>query len=280
MTSHYDVLGIGPGASIEEIKAAYYARARLYHPDAHVGSPEAIREEAERAMQALNVAWTTLRDRRSRRRYDRDLQGLARSRKRADSIAIGSGFATWMGAASLSTASGSRPRLNLRISGAETLAGLAALAPDGLWGLHAEGSSRVDDRELRFLSPLTGLQFLDLTGTPVTDAGLVHLLGLENLETISLWDTAVTDDGVRLLSRLPRLRQLGLGNTAVTDDGLRALQRCRALRLLQLWGTAVEGPGLVHLHGLPELEMVSLPWKVKGRYRRQLKSARPAALVA
>ena len=279
MTSHYDVLGIGPGASIEEIKAAYYARARLYHPDAHVGSPPAIRDEAERTMQALNAAWTTLRDRRSRRRYDRDLSGRVRSRKKVDALSIGSGFSSWMGATSLATASDGRPRLNLRVNGAESLAGLGALAPDGLWGLHAEGSL-VNDHELRFLSPLTGLQFLDLTDTAVTDAGLVHLLGLENLETISLWDTAVTDDGVQLLARLPRLRQLGLGNTSVSDAGLRALQRCRGLRLLQLWGTAVEGPGLVHLHGLPELEMVTLPWKVKGRYRRQLRSARPSALVA
>jgi hypothetical protein len=37
----------------------------------------------------------------------------------------------------------------------------------------------------------------------------------------------------------------------------------------------VVGPGLRHLHGLPELASVTLPWKVRARDRRLLRSALP-----
>lgn len=34
MSSHYDVLGIEPSASLEDVKKAYRLKALLYHPDA------------------------------------------------------------------------------------------------------------------------------------------------------------------------------------------------------------------------------------------------------
>ena len=73
MLTHYDVLGVDRAAPLEEIKRAYYERARLYHPDAHASSSDAVRAEAERTMQNLNASWTVLRDRTRRRRYDRSL---------------------------------------------------------------------------------------------------------------------------------------------------------------------------------------------------------------
>jgi hypothetical protein len=191
---------------------------------------------------------------------------------------LAGGFQYWFGSGLGAGRPGARRGLNLRLTGT-TLAPLKALAPDGLIGLHAEGSC-VDDVELRNLSAMRSLRLLDLAGTQVTDAGLVHLLGCPELEVLSLWDTTVSDDGLALLARLPNLRHLGLGNTRVTDAGLRHLAQLRRLRLVQLAGTAVTGPGLRHLHGLPELASVSLPWKVGARHRRRLRSALPAAAVA
>lgn len=304
MLTHYDVLGVPSDAPLEEIKRAYYDRARIYHPDGHASSPPAVRAEAERAMQSLNAAWTALREPGRRRRYDRVLVRAAAAagapapptatkaasarparpratpdrRTRAE---LGSGFQYWFGGGGLSSlrSPGGRRGLNLRLTGS-SLAPLEALVPDGLIGLHAEGRPLVDG-ELRHLSAMRSLRSLDLSGTRITDAGLVHLLGCVDLEVLSLWDTAVTDDGLALLGRLPNLRHLGLGNTAVTDAGLRHLAGLRRLRLVQLAGTAVVGPGLRHLHGLPELASVTLPWKVRARDRRLLRSALPrtAALV-
>ncbi len=278
MVTHYDVLGVAEGAPIEEIKRAYYERARMYHPDAHASSSPAVRAEAERTMQSLNSSWSVLRDATRRRRYDRSLArtsldeaaGPRPTRARRAGVApdrgprgeLGSGFQYWFGSPGTVSRPGARAGLNLRLTGGG-LTALKALVPDGLVGLHAAGSE-VDDAELRNLQAMRSLRLLDLSATAVTDAGLVHLLGCLDLEVISLWDTSVTDDGLALIGRLPALRQLGLGNTAVTDAGLRHLGGLHRLRLVQLTGTAVAGPGLRHLHGLPELAQVTLPWKVRG----------------
>ena len=53
----------------------------------------------------------------------------------------------------------------------------------------------------------TRKQFLRLDGTPITDAGLVHLRGLKQLETLSLEKTKVTPEGIkRLRTALPKVR--------------------------------------------------------------------------
>lgn len=53
---------------------------------------------------------------------------------------------------------------------------------------------------------MTGLQTIDLAGTAVTDAGLVHLEALTGLQQINLADTATTPHGrARLAAALPQL---------------------------------------------------------------------------
>jgi len=60
--THYDVLGVSRLASVEEVRAAYRARARAHHPDAG-GDPAAMRR--------LNAAWRVLGDPARRAAYDR-----------------------------------------------------------------------------------------------------------------------------------------------------------------------------------------------------------------
>ena len=59
----YDVLGVEPGASDAEIRRAYLALARRFHPDANPG--------AEDRMRAINEAWAILGDRGRRAAWDR-----------------------------------------------------------------------------------------------------------------------------------------------------------------------------------------------------------------
>ena len=66
MTSHYDVLGVAPTATHEEIRVAYHEKARQLHPD-RVGE----QEDARRAMQDVNEAWRVLGDAGRRAAYDR-----------------------------------------------------------------------------------------------------------------------------------------------------------------------------------------------------------------
>ena len=292
MTTHYDVLGVTDHASTEEIKRAYYRKARAFHPDAHAGSAADLLIEAQRAMAVLNAAWNVLRDPRLRAEYDRTIDDRAGSktnnrrprvhrgsRRAYAPLVIGNGFSYWMGACGAVSRFGERkPRLNLCVDGATDLAPLRTLAPNRLFALHAQRAAIVD-AQLDHLSGLVGLQILDLSGTHVTDAGMVHLQHLSNLETLSVWDTAITDAGLAILGRLDSLCHLGLGNTQVTDAGLKHLEKLQRLRVLQLWGTQVRGKGLEHLHGLKSLEVVSLPWRVRGRHRARLKAALPGVLV-
>ncbi len=62
----YDVLGVGPGASSDELRRAYRERARSLHPD------HGLAAASGPAMAELNQAWTVLSRPERRRAYDRD----------------------------------------------------------------------------------------------------------------------------------------------------------------------------------------------------------------
>lgn len=70
MTSHYDVLGVGVDAGLEEIRRAYYRKAQLLHPDRYGGCSPEEQKRHETEMKAVNAAWATLRNAEARRAYD------------------------------------------------------------------------------------------------------------------------------------------------------------------------------------------------------------------
>lgn len=52
----YDILGVSPSATDEEIKKAYRALSRKYHPDANVGKPG--EKAAEEKFKQIQQAYT------------------------------------------------------------------------------------------------------------------------------------------------------------------------------------------------------------------------------
>jgi DnaJ-class molecular chaperone len=57
----YEILGVGPEASPEEIAAAYKTLAMIYHPDRYEGLPPKVREQADARMKELNEAYRMAR---------------------------------------------------------------------------------------------------------------------------------------------------------------------------------------------------------------------------
>ena len=62
---YYEILGVGRGASADEIKKAYRKLTRKYHPDAHQGD-----SEAEKKYKEINEANEVLSDPQKRAQYD------------------------------------------------------------------------------------------------------------------------------------------------------------------------------------------------------------------
>jgi hypothetical protein len=61
----YDVLGIEPTGSIDEVRRAYRAQAQINHPDRYMGASTDVRTAAERRMKQVNAAYDVLKVRLS-----------------------------------------------------------------------------------------------------------------------------------------------------------------------------------------------------------------------
>jgi molecular chaperone DnaJ len=67
--THYEVLGVLPTATPDEIKVAYRIKARQTHPDSSV----VLDAQSSQRMADLSQAWRVLSDRTLRMEYDRSL---------------------------------------------------------------------------------------------------------------------------------------------------------------------------------------------------------------
>ena len=65
----YEILGVPRSATQEEIRSAYRALARRYHPDGLNGSDDSVKEAAEENIKAINAAFQALGDPRRRQAY-------------------------------------------------------------------------------------------------------------------------------------------------------------------------------------------------------------------
>jgi len=141
--------------------------------------------------------------------------------------------------------------------------------------------TKADDKVLALiLKAWPRLQALELEGTNVTDAGLVHLEGLARLKKLSLINTVITDKGLAHLKGLTQLQVLDLSATKITDKGLGNLKELVNLRELNLGLTKVTNTGLADLKGLTQLRKLDLfLTKVTADRVRELQKDLPRAKI-
>ena len=79
---YFQVLKVDRGASLAELKAAFYRESRLYHPDRvfHVAD-DALKSNVHRIYKRVTEAWSVLRDDEKRRKYAADVSGPQRAQK-------------------------------------------------------------------------------------------------------------------------------------------------------------------------------------------------------
>lgn len=82
LKNYYNILSVPRNATQQQIKTAYYAKAKAYHPDANKDSPGALK------FQEVSEAYEILSDEPKRRAYDKSIsiQGFNSERPFAGSI--------------------------------------------------------------------------------------------------------------------------------------------------------------------------------------------------
>jgi Leucine-rich repeat (LRR) protein len=94
--------------------------------------------------------------------------------------------------------------------------------------------SKNDKLSLRFLTPLTNLDRLDVSGCDwIDDEETEFLAAFPQLRTADFSGTAITDTGVSRLCQCQQLHHINItGCLRVTEDGFRELSRCPRMRIL------------------------------------------------
>lgn len=82
--NHYKTLKVSPSATHAEIRRAYHAEARRWHPDRFSERSPADVKRADDSMRDVNEAWRVLRDESLRKRHDQEL-----TERRSGTSAVG-----------------------------------------------------------------------------------------------------------------------------------------------------------------------------------------------
>ena len=71
---YYELLHVRRGGSAHEVKSAYHATSRMFHPDVNRHAADDVREAAAAISKRVAEAYSVLRDPRRRQAYDRRLE--------------------------------------------------------------------------------------------------------------------------------------------------------------------------------------------------------------
>ncbi len=115
-----------------------------------------------------------------------------------------------------------------------------------------------NDQIRGLLEAVRTIEFLNLTGTCITDDVVPDFHKMPCLRALILQRTAITDAGCRLLGQISGLEDLSLSTTKITDCGLERLACLKGLRSFDAAHTAITDRGLEFLERLPCLEYLDV----------------------
>jgi hypothetical protein len=122
-----------------------------------------------------------------------------------------------------------------------------------------EGATNFAGRSVAYLTGLTRLERLLLSGTRVTDGGIGYLRAFSRLKDLALSSTELTDEHLCVIPDLDSLEVLSIArNPQVKTLGCFGDWRMTALRVLVLSGTSAGDAVVMKLASLPNLRTLWL----------------------
>lgn len=120
------------------------------------------------------------------------------------------------------------------------------------------GYSGATDEILARIGKATELESLDLSGNPISDAGIKNLVGLKRLRYLSLERSAISDESASLFGNLSGLEELDVTSTAVTDEWVKEVSSAPNLIAFWLGGTRVSDLSVPSLMKMPALKQLDV----------------------
>jgi sugar lactone lactonase YvrE len=119
-------------------------------------------------------------------------------------------------------------------------------------------TDRVTDDWLKRLEGQDELRRLELSGTAVTSAGLIHLKDLKNLEILNVCLTAVDDGGFEHLAGLTKMKRMVVCSSKITGSGFRHLEKMNQLESINLHSSPASDAGLEAIGKLTNLRRLEI----------------------
>jgi sugar lactone lactonase YvrE len=119
-------------------------------------------------------------------------------------------------------------------------------------------TDRVTDAWLKRLAGQDQLRRLELSGTAVTSAGLIHLKELKNLEVLNVCLTAVDDRGFEHLAELTKMKRMVVCSSKITGSGFRHLSAMRKIESINLHSSPASDAGLEAIGKLTSLRRLEI----------------------
>jgi internalin A len=117
----------------------------------------------------------------------------------------------------------------------------------------------VEDTDLRRLTELPDLTYLDLSLTHITDQGMQEIKNLSNITELSLYFAEyVTDEGLAAVKDWKKLRRLNLHGTKIGDTALEHISGIASLESLNVGATLMTDVGLERLTMLSKLRELTM----------------------